>query len=63
MISSPTWLYRDIENLDFDSITAIMKIRELVVVVVRSDFSDANLWSLATADEAFFHIPIRLHPS
>lgn len=61
MISSPTWLYRDIENLDFDSITAIMKIRELVVV--RSDFSDANLWSLATADEAFFHIPIRLHPS
>jgi hypothetical protein len=62
MISSPTWLYRDIENLDFDSITAIMKIRELVVVV-SSDFSDANLWSLATADEAFFHIPIRLHPS
>ncbi len=62
MISSPTWLYRDIENLDFGSITAIMKLRELVVVV-RSDFSDANLWSLATADEAFFHIPIRLHPS
>lgn len=62
MISSPTWLYRDIENLDFDTITAIMKLRELVVVV-RSDFSDANLWSLATADEAFFHIPIRLHPS
>ena len=62
MISPSTWLYRDIENLDFDTITAIMKLRELVVVV-RSDFSDANLWSLATADEAFFHIPIRLHPS
>jgi hypothetical protein len=61
MISSPTWLYLDIESLDFDSITPIMKLRELVVV--RSDFSDANLWSLAAADEAFFHIRIRLHPS